>query len=128
MIDPQLLRKDIELVASRLAGRKFVLDTEKFSQLENSRKQLQAATEELQAKRNQLAKVIGMKKGKGEDTTSELAQSNQINEDLKTSSEQLELLQTQIQQFVMGIPNLPDESVPIGKDESKPLILEFFIA
>ena len=121
MIDPQLLRKDIELVASRLAGRKFVLDTEKFSQLENSRKQLQAATEELQAKRNQLAKAIGMKKGKGEDATSELAQSNQINDDLKTSSEQLELLQTQIQQFVMGIPNLPDESVPIGKDESNNL-------
>jgi seryl-tRNA synthetase len=118
MIDSQLLRKDIDLVATRLAGRKFFLDTEKFSQLENSRKQLQAATEELQAKRNQLAKAIGMKKGKGEDATSELAQSNQINDDLKISSEQLELLQIQIQQFVMGIPNLPHESVPIGKDEN----------
>jgi seryl-tRNA synthetase len=118
MIDSQLLRKDIELVAQRLAGRKFVLDCEKFSQLENARKQLQAATEELQAKRNQLAKSIGMKKGKGEDATSELALSNQINEELKTSSEQLDVLQVQIQQFVMGIPNLPHETVPIGQDES----------
>ncbi len=118
MIDSQLLRKDINLVATRLAGRKFVLDTEKFSDLENVRKQLQAATEDLQAKRNQLAKAIGMKKGKGEDATTELAQSNQINDDLKISAEQLESLQTQIQQFVMGIPNLPDESVPLGKDEN----------
>jgi seryl-tRNA synthetase len=118
MIDSQLLRKDIDLVATRLAGRKFVLDTEKFSDLENVRKQLQAATEDLQAKRNQLAKAIGMKKGKGEDATTELAQSNQINDDLKISAEQLESLQTQIQQFVMGIPNLPDESVPLGKDEN----------
>jgi seryl-tRNA synthetase len=118
MIDSQLLRKDIDLVATRLAGRKFVLDTEKFSDLENVRKQLQAATEDLQAKRNQLAKVIGMKKGKGEDATSELAQSNQINDNLKISSEQLEFLQIEIQQFVMGIPNLPDESVPLGKDEN----------
>lgn len=118
MIDSQLLRKDIDLVATRLAGRKFVLDTEKFSDLENVRKQLQAATEDLQAKRNQLAKAIGMKKGKGEDATTELAQSNQINDDLKISAEQLESLQTQIQQFVMGIPNLPHESVPLGKDEN----------
>ncbi|SMC30783.1 serine--tRNA ligase [Polynucleobacter kasalickyi] len=118
MIDSLLLRKDIELVAKRLADRKFILDCEKFSQLENTRKQLQAATEELQAKRNQLAKSIGMKKGKGEDATSELALSNQINEELKTSSEQLEVLQLQIQQFVMGIPNLPHETVPFGKDET----------
>ncbi len=118
MIDSLLLRKDIELVAKRLADRKFILDCEKFSQLENTRKQLQAATEELQAKRNQLAKSIGMKKGKGEDATSELALSNQINEELKTSSEQLDVLQLQIQQFVMGIPNLPHETVPFGKDES----------
>ncbi len=118
MIDSLLLRKDIELVAKRLADRKFILDCEKFSQLENTRKQLQAATEELQAKRNQLAKSIGMKKGKGEDATSELALSNQINEELKTSSEQLDVLQLQIQQFVMGIPNLPHETVPFGKDET----------
>ena len=65
MIDPQLLRKDIAVVAARLAARKFQLDVEKFNTLESERKSLQTRTEELQAKRNQLSKAIGMKKGKG---------------------------------------------------------------
>ena len=61
MIDPHLLRKDIAAVAARLATRKFQLDVEKFNTLEAERKSLQTSTEELQAKRNQLAKAIGMK-------------------------------------------------------------------
>ena len=62
MLDPQLLRKDLESVKTRLATRKFELDTALFMQLETERKELQGRTEELQAKRNQLAKAIGMKK------------------------------------------------------------------
>ncbi len=69
MLDPQLLRKDLESVKTRLATRKFELDTALFKQLETERKELQGRTEELQAKRNQLAKAIGMKKGKGEKWT-----------------------------------------------------------
>ena len=79
MLDPQLLRKDLESVKTRLATRKFELDTSLFTQLESERKQLQGRTEELQAKRNQLAKAIGMKKGKGEDATTELAESATVN-------------------------------------------------
>jgi len=118
MIDQQLLRKDLADVAKRLATRKFTLDTEKFSTLENERKQLQARTEELQAQRNQLAKAIGMKKGKKEDASAELAQSGQVNEELAKSAKRLEVLQAELQDFVMGIPNIPHESVPVGRDEN----------
>ncbi|MEY3815168.1 MAG: hypothetical protein RJA18_1635 [Pseudomonadota bacterium] len=72
MLDPQLLRKDLESVKTRLATRKFELDTALFIQLETERKELQGRTEELQAKRNQLAKAIGMKKGKGENSVTNL--------------------------------------------------------
>ncbi|MEY2623531.1 MAG: hypothetical protein RLZZ101_766 [Pseudomonadota bacterium] len=82
MLDPQLLRKDLESVKARLATRKFELDADLFTQLENERKQLQAGTEELQAKRNQLAKAIGMKKGKGENADVELAESTTVNQAL----------------------------------------------
>ncbi|HQT42292.1 MAG TPA: serine--tRNA ligase, partial [Polynucleobacter sp.] len=119
MIDPQLLRKDIAAVAARLATRKFSLDVEKFNTLEAERKSLQTRTEELQAKRNQLAKAIGMKKGKGEDAAAEMAEASQINVDMESGAARLAVLQNEIADFLMGIPNLPDESVPVGKDETE---------
>ena len=121
MLDPQLLRKDLESVKTRLATRKFELDTALFMQLETERKELQGRTEELQAKRNQLAKAIGMKKGKGENADAELAESTGVNKELEGSATRLNALQVQIQDFVLGIPNLPDDSVPAGKtaDENK---------
>ena len=121
MIDPQLLRKDIAAVAARLATRKFQLDVEKFNALESERKSLQTRTEELQAKRNQLSKAIGMKKGKGENADSELAESATVNQELEKNSSRLTQLQDEIKDFFLGIPNLPDESVPVGKsaDENK---------
>ncbi|MBT8518649.1 serine--tRNA ligase [Polynucleobacter paneuropaeus] len=118
MIDPQLLRKDIASVEARLLARKFKLDVEKFNTLESERKSLQTRTEELQAKRNQLAKSIGMKKGKGEDAGAELAEASQVNSDMESGVSRLSLLQAEIADFLMGIPNLPDESVPNGKDET----------
>ncbi len=118
MIDPQLLRKDIAAVAARLANRKFLLDVEKFNTLEAERKSLQTRTEELQAKRNQLAKAIGMKKGKGEDAAAEMAEASQINVDMESGVARLAILQNEIADFLMGIPNLPDETVPVGKDEN----------
>lgn len=121
MLDPQLLRKDLETVKAHLATRKFELDTNLFTQLENERKQLQAGTEELQAKRNQLAKAIGMKKGKGENADAELAESASVNQTLEKNSTRLSTLQDQIKDLMLNIPNLPDESVPVGKtaDENK---------
>ena len=119
MLDPQLLRKDLESVKTRLATRKFELDTSLFTQLESERKQLQGRTEELQAKRNQLAKAIGMKKGKGEDASLEMAEATQINVDMESGAARLSVLQTEIADFLMNIPNLPDEAVPVGKDETE---------
>jgi seryl-tRNA synthetase len=90
-------------------------------QLESERKQLQGRTEELQAKRNALAKAVGMKKGKGENADAELAESIGVNKELEGSATRLNALQVQIQDFLLGIPNLPDDSVPAGKtaDENK---------
>ena len=121
MLDPQLLRKDLESVKTRLATRKFELDTALFMQLETERKEMQGRTEELQAKRNQLAKAIGMKKGKGENADAELTESTGVNKELEGSATRLNALQVQIQDFLLGIPNLPDDSVPAGKtaDENK---------
>jgi len=119
MIDPQLLRKDIAAVQARLATRKFQLDVEKFNTLETERKSLQTRTEELQAKRNQLSKAIGMKKGKGEDASAEMTEVSQVNADMEAGAARLGILQVEIADFLMGIPNLPDESVPTGKDETE---------
>jgi seryl-tRNA synthetase len=119
MIDPQLLRKDAAAVAARLATRKFQLDVEKFNALESERKSLQTRTEELQAKRNQLSKAIGMKKGKGEDASAEMTEVAQVNVDMESGAARLTVLQSEIADFLMGIPNLPDESVPVGKDETE---------
>ena len=118
MIDIQLLRKDIDSVAARLAGRKFKLDVAAFNALEAERKQIQSSTEDLQNKRNTLSKQIGALKGKGEDTSAVMAEVAGIGDELKASAARLDVLQTKISEFMLSIPNLPHESVPVGTDEA----------
>jgi seryl-tRNA synthetase len=118
MIDIQLLRKDLDTLAARLAERKFILDKDTFVSLESDRKQVQSRSEELQAKRNQLAKAVGMKKGKGEDASAEMAESTAVNQELQALTEKLTVVQSQLNNFLLNIPNIPHESVPSGKDES----------
>lgn len=118
MIDIQLLRKDINTVAARLASRKFSLDVSAFNALEAERKQIQTRTEELQGKRNSLSKQIGMLKGKGEDASSVMAEVAGIADELKASAARLEEIQAQLSEFMLAIPNLPHESVPVGQDET----------
>jgi seryl-tRNA synthetase len=118
MIDIQLLRKDLDTVAARLAERKFILDKDTFVSLESDRKQVQSRSEELQAKRNQLAKAVGMKKSKGEDASAEMAESTAVNQELQALTEKLTVVQSQLNHFLLNIPNIPHESVPSGKDES----------
>jgi seryl-tRNA synthetase len=86
--------------------------------LESDRKQVQSRSEELQAKRNQLAKAVGMKKGKGEDASAEITESTLVNQELQTLTEKLTVVQAQLNDFLLNIPNIPHESVPTGKDES----------
>lgn len=118
MIDIQLLRKDIEAVAARLAQRKFTLDIASFNALEAERKSIQIRTEELQAQRNSLSKQIGVLKGKGEDTTAVMNQVAGLGDELKASADQLDIVQTKLADFMQAIPNLPHETVPTGSDES----------
>jgi seryl-tRNA synthetase len=118
MIDIQLLRKDIDSVAARLATRGFKLDVAAFNALEAERKQIQTRTEELQSKRNTLSKQIGMLKGKGEDTSAVMAEVAGIGDELKASAARLDEIQAKMNEFMMAIPNLPHESTPVGVDES----------
>jgi seryl-tRNA synthetase len=118
MIDIQLLRKDIDKVAARLATRKFQLDVAGFSALEAERKTIQTRTEELQGKRNSLSKQIGMLKGKGEDTSAVMAEVAGIGDELKANEVALAAVQDKMARFMETIPNLPHESVPVGQDES----------
>jgi seryl-tRNA synthetase len=118
MIDIQLLRKDIDTVAARLASRKFQLDVAGFSALEAERKAIQIRTEELQGKRNSLSKQIGMLKGKGEDTSAVMAEVAGIGDELKANESALAAVQEKVARFMETIPNLPHESVPVGQDEA----------
>jgi seryl-tRNA synthetase len=118
MIDIQLLRKDIDTVAARLATRKFQLDVAGFNALEAERKAIQMRTEELQSKRNSLSKQIGMLKGKGEDTTAVMAEVAGLGDELKNNEQALSAVQAKMSDFMQAVPNLPHESVPVGTDET----------
>jgi len=118
MIDIQLLRKDIDTAAARLATRKFQLDVATFNALESERKSIQTRTEELQGKRNSLSKQIGMLKGKGEDTSAVMLEVAGLGDELKANEVALSDVQARMATFVAAIPNLPHESTPQGLDES----------
>lgn len=117
MLDPKLLRSDIELVAAKLKKKGFDLDKTYFTTLEERRKSLQVETQELQNVRNQRSKEIGAAKGRGEDIAPLKAQMDDLAKDLKEKEQSLQTLQTELSAWLMGIPNIPDESVPEGKSE-----------
>ena len=117
MLDIQLLRKDLTNVAERLAQRGYSLDIEQFNALEGKRKQLQTSTEELQAKRNSMSKQIGQLKAKGDDVSAVMAEVAGLGDELKRNETDLTALQEEMNSFLLNIPNLPHESVPIGKSE-----------
>ncbi|MFL6630463.1 MAG: serine--tRNA ligase [Vitreoscilla sp.] len=121
MLDINQLRRDLPAVIAGLEKRKNpqpYLDVAAYTALENERKSLQTKTEDLQARRNSLSKQIGMLKGKGEDTAPVMAQVAGIGDELKASAERLDALQGELNAVLMGLPNLPDESVPLGADET----------
>ncbi|MDI1347721.1 serine--tRNA ligase [Aquabacterium sp.] len=128
MLDIALLRKDLDNVLARLNKRKSpqpFLDEARFRELEGERKTLQSRTEELQSQRNSLSKQIGGLKGraaKGEDTAAEveavMAQVAGIADELKASADRLDVLQTELSAMLLSVPNLPQDEVPVGADES----------
>jgi seryl-tRNA synthetase len=115
MIDIQLLRKDPEGVARRLATRgEGALDAVLFQRYETARKELQTAVEQAQASRNRIAKDIGMAKGKGQDVAPLVEQGEKLKNLLERSDQKLAELQQEIQDFLRKVPNIPHESVPVG--------------
>jgi len=117
MLDPLLLRKDIQSVALQLQRRDFKLDVTLLNTLENERKTLQSDTEALQAQRNQSAKSIGQAKAKGEDVQPLLDAVAHISDELKLKQGRLGELQSQLNSYLLSLPNMPHESVPSGKSE-----------
>ena len=118
MLDVQLLRTRLDFVAERLATRGMSLDVAAFQALEDERKSRQTRTQELQSRRNTLSKQVGQLKSKGEDASAVLAEVAGIGDELKANETALAELLERFNAFVAGLPNLPHESVPVGKSET----------
>jgi len=120
MLDINLLRRDLASVVTQLERRKSpqpFLDVARFQSLETERKAIQTRTEELQAQRNSLSKRVGQLKGKGEDTSAVMAEVAGIGDALKNSADRLDVIQAELSALLMSLPNLPQDSVPVGADE-----------
>ena len=121
MLDITLLRKDLAHVVARLDTRKSpqpFIDVARFSALEAERKTLQTQTEQLQAQRNSLSKQIGQRKGQGQDTTEQMQAVADIAQTLRDSAQRLEEIQSELSALLMAVPNLPQDGVPVGADET----------
>ncbi|BCV36596.1 serine--tRNA ligase [Shewanella indica] len=118
MLDPKYLRNELATTAERLATRGFILDVDRLTKLEEKRKSLQVETEELQASRNAISKSIGQAKSRGEDVAPIMAQVGDLGSQLDSKKQELSALLEELDAIAMSIPNLPDESVPVGSDEN----------
>jgi seryl-tRNA synthetase len=119
MLDPLLLRTQLEVTAAQLARRGFALDTAGLAALEAERKQVQTGTQELQNLRNTRSKAIGQAKAKGEDTAALMAEVAGLGDRLKANEQRLGEIQSRLAEIALQVPNLPDATVPQGKDETE---------
>jgi seryl-tRNA synthetase len=117
MLDPKLLRSDLEEVAKKLARKHYQLDKTLYQQQEDERRSLQIETQNLQSERNTKSKSIGKAKAQGEDIQPLLEEVAQLGDQLKQVEQSLDKLQQRIDDQLLGIPNLPDDSVPEGNSE-----------
>lgn len=117
MLDSKLLRSNLQDVADRLASRGFVLDVARIEALEEQRKTVQTRTEALQAERNARSKSIGQAKARGEDIAPLMADVERMATELSAGKVELDAIQTELDSILLGLPNLPHESVPLGEDE-----------
>lgn len=120
MLDNKLLRtpETRAIIAAKLARRGFTLDVQTIEKLENKRREIQSATEALQAKRNQISQSIGQTKAQGGDIQPLLDEVAGLGDKLKSNEQTLQTIQTQLQAIYLTIPNVPDDSVPDGKNEN----------
>ncbi len=121
MIDPKLLRTDPEAVARNLARRGFTLDVSAFKALEEKRKPWAVELDRLRAERNANAKAVGMAKGKGQDAAALIAKGESLTAGLAQAERELGVVQEELEQWQLGLPNLVDASVPAGFDEGSNL-------
>ncbi|WP_305369597.1 serine--tRNA ligase [Photobacterium leiognathi] len=121
MLDSKLLRTELDETAEKLARRGFTLDVETLRNLEEKRKSLQVKTEELQALRNSRSKSIGQAKAKGDHEEAEriMAEVGNLGSELDEAKKALAELQAELDVITQSVPNIPDDSVPVGKDESE---------
>jgi len=118
MLDPKLLRTQLADVAARLARRGFALDTAALENLEQRRKAVQVRVQELQGKRNAMAREVGRLKASGQDATALLKESAGLGDELKRAEIELDRLQEELNGYALGVPNLPHASVPEGRSEN----------
>lgn len=118
MLDPKLIRNDAEAVARRLKVKKYTLDVAAFEALEEKRKTLQVETENLQSERNARSKGIGKAKASGQDIAPLIAEMDEMGAQLESKKAELKVLQDELNNLLAGMPNIPDEDVPEGEDES----------
>ena len=119
MLDPKMLRKDTSKVIQNLKRRGYLFDESLWNELEDKRKKLQGFTEEQQSELNDLSKAIGIGKKNSEDTSDIQNQATKLTTQIKELSAELESLLEEIDNFVLSIPNLIDEDVPDGADETE---------
>jgi seryl-tRNA synthetase len=117
MLDPKLLRTDLDAIAEKLRVKNYDLDKQLFIQLEDQRKSLQVSTQQLQSERNSKSKAIGKAKAQGEDVQVLLEQVADLGDRLKQAETELGELQTRLEDLLLVMPNIPDESVPAGDSE-----------
>ena len=118
MLDPKIIRNDAQTIAEALKKKKFKLDVDRLADLDSRRKILQTATESLQNERNLRSKSIGKAKADGEDISEILSSMDSMKADLEDKKEQLNLLQKELNDYLLTVPNVPSNSVPAGVDES----------
>jgi len=119
MIDPKLIRTDIETVSQSLARRGYSLDTAALVALEEERKSIQVHTQDLQAQRNAASRAIGLAKAKGKDAAHLIPEVGTLGDELKKAEDELGGVQSRLNEILMGIPNLPHQSAPDGLSEDK---------
>jgi seryl-tRNA synthetase len=119
MLDIQALRNDLDRIVKQLQTRKFDFETAKFNSLETERKTVQTRTQELQAKRNSVSKQIGLAKSKGEDASAIMVEVAGLGEQLKADETRLSEIQTELQNLLLNVPNIPHETVPVGQSETE---------
>ena len=123
MIDIKNLRDDINAVSKSLQRRGYNLDIEKFTSLDANRKKLQVNVENLQSTRKKLSQIFGKLKASDSDTSSLKKEIDNVNDDLKKENDLLNSLLEEINNFLLDIPNIPDESTPDGSSENENVLI-----